>query len=50
MTDMTKKTKKDKIGQKRTDMTEKFLSANNLSTSRTAERHARGQKLISQKN
>ena len=28
-----------------TEMTEKFLSANNLSTSRTAERHARGQKV-----
>ena len=26
-------------------MTEKFLSANNLSTSRIAERHARGQKV-----
>ena len=29
-----------------TEMTEKFLSANNLSTSKTAEQHARSQKII----
>ena len=42
MTDMTEMTEKiEKI-----EMTEKLLSANNLSTSRTAERHARGQKYV----
>ena len=42
MTEMTEMTEKiEKI-----EMTEKLLSANNLSTSRTAERHARGQKYV----
>ena len=46
MTEMTEMAEMTEM----TEMTEKFLSANNLSTSRTAERHARGQKLISPKN
>ena len=42
---MTKMTKNDQKMTKMSEITEKFLSANNLSTSKTAERHAHGQKL-----